>query len=167
MLFSATKGIVSAVGKFPSNGPGAWIQTDAPINPGNSGGPLLNMYGEVIGINTLKIVRKNVSGIGFALSASDLMTVLRRFYPNAQFAAPQQAVEVSSGKSGDDPVSSQNSAEITAPPQPEGTGTVSVTSDPDGAEIYVDDKFFGDAPASLRLPVGTHSIVLKLAGRAD
>ena len=34
MLFSATKGIVSAVGKFPAFGPGTWIQTDAPINPG-------------------------------------------------------------------------------------------------------------------------------------
>jgi serine protease Do len=39
MLFSVTMGIVSAVGKFASAGPGTWIQTDAPINPGNSGGP--------------------------------------------------------------------------------------------------------------------------------
>jgi S1-C subfamily serine protease len=38
MLFSVTKGIVSAVGKFSAAGPGTWIQTDAPINPGNSGG---------------------------------------------------------------------------------------------------------------------------------
>jgi S1-C subfamily serine protease len=36
MLFSVTKGIVSAVGKFLSAGPGTWIQTDTPINPGNS-----------------------------------------------------------------------------------------------------------------------------------
>src|SRR5258707_5949846 len=42
MLFSVTKGIVSAVGKFPNAGQGTWIQTDAPINPGNSGGPLLD-----------------------------------------------------------------------------------------------------------------------------
>jgi serine protease Do len=41
MLFSVTKGIVSAVGKFPAAGPGTWIQTDAQINPGNSGGPLV------------------------------------------------------------------------------------------------------------------------------
>src|SRR5580693_3334100 len=52
MLFSVTKGIVSAVGKFASAGPGTWIQTDTPINPGNSGGPLLNGKGEVIGINS-------------------------------------------------------------------------------------------------------------------
>src|SRR5271154_4071405 len=82
MLFSVTKGIVSAVGKFPNAGPGTWIQTDTPINPGNSGGPLLNSRGEVIGINTQKLVKKNVTGIGFALSATDLLEVLRRFYPN-------------------------------------------------------------------------------------
>ena len=46
-------------------------------------------------------------------------------------------------------------------------GTVSITSDPDGAEIFVDEKFFGDAPATLRLPVGRHSIVLKIPGHAD
>ena len=71
MLFSVTKGIVSAVGKFPNAGPGTWIQTDAAINPGNSGGPLLNSRGEVIGINTQKLMKKDVSGIGFALSATD------------------------------------------------------------------------------------------------
>jgi serine protease Do len=81
MPFTVTKGIVSAVGKFPANGPGLWIQTDAAINPGNSGGPLLNTGGEVIGINTLKIEGSGVSGIGFALSATDLLAVLRKFYP--------------------------------------------------------------------------------------
>src|SRR5712692_11168626 len=68
MLFSVTKGIVSAVGKFANAGPGTRIQTDAPINPGNSGGPLLNSRGEVIGVNTQKLIRKGVTGIGFALS---------------------------------------------------------------------------------------------------
>jgi S1-C subfamily serine protease len=72
---------VSAVGKFAAAGPGTWIQTDAPINPGNSGGPLLNTRGEVIGLNTQKLIKKNVTGIGFALSAEDLLDVLHRFYP--------------------------------------------------------------------------------------
>ena len=81
MSFSVTKGIVSAIGKFSSAGPGIWIQTDATINPGNSGGPLLNARGKVIGINTLKLEKKNVTGIGFALSASDLLDILQRFYP--------------------------------------------------------------------------------------
>ena len=81
MPFAVTKGIVSAVGKFSAAGPGIWIQTDATINPGNSGGPLLNARGQVIGINTLKLQKRNVSGIGFAISATDLITVLRKFYP--------------------------------------------------------------------------------------
>jgi S1-C subfamily serine protease len=169
MLFSATKGIVSAVGKFPNAGPGTWIQTDAPINPGNSGGPLLNMYGEVVGINTLKLVKKNTNGIGFALSATDLMTVLRRFYPTAQFAAQQETVAGPPEDSAEVP-----DATLTQPPaqspqaaSPEGAGTVSVTSDPDGAEIFVGNKFYGNAPATLKLPAGTHSIVLKFPGRAD
>jgi S1-C subfamily serine protease len=50
MPFSATRGIVSAVGRFSNAGPGTWVQTDAPINPGNSGGPLLNLRGEVVGV---------------------------------------------------------------------------------------------------------------------
>jgi S1-C subfamily serine protease len=89
MSFSVTKGVVSAIGKFSSAGPGIWIQTDASINPGNSGGPLLNSRGKVIGINTLKLEKKNVTGIGFALSASDLLSVLQRFYPALDSAAKQ------------------------------------------------------------------------------
>jgi hypothetical protein len=88
MPFSVTKGIVSGIGKFASAGPGLWIQTDASINPGNSGGPLLNARGDVIGINTLRLNRKDASGVGFALSATDLIAVLREYYPEGS-AAPQ------------------------------------------------------------------------------
>jgi S1-C subfamily serine protease len=84
MPFSVTKGIVSGIGKFSSAGPGLWIQTDASINPGNSGGPLLNERGEVIGINTLRLNKKDTAGVGFALSASDLIAVLREYYPDAE-----------------------------------------------------------------------------------
>ena len=84
MPFSVTKGVVSAIGRFGPAGPGTWIQTDAPINPGSSGGPLLNSRGEVIGMNTQKIIKADVTGIGFALSATDLLAVLERFHRSSR-----------------------------------------------------------------------------------
>jgi serine protease Do len=69
---TVTAGIVSAKGRIIGSGPyDDFIQTDASINPGNSGGPLLNLQGEVIGINTA-IIRSG-QGIGFAIP-SDLAT---------------------------------------------------------------------------------------------
>jgi serine protease Do len=63
---TVTAGIVSAKGRVIGSGPyDDYIQTDASINPGNSGGPLLNMKGEVIGINTIIIA--GGQGIGFAI----------------------------------------------------------------------------------------------------
>jgi S1-C subfamily serine protease len=81
MQNTATRGIVSAVGPYPELGPGTWIQTDASINPGNSGGPLLNSHGQVIGMNTIKVVKTGVQGIGFALSAQDILEAVQRFFP--------------------------------------------------------------------------------------
>lgn len=67
-----TAGIVSATGRDLRSGPyDNYVQTDASINPGNSGGPLLNMNGEVIGINTLIFSRSGGSqGIGFAIPSN-------------------------------------------------------------------------------------------------
>jgi len=63
---TVTAGIVSAKGRVIGSGPyDDYIQTDASINPGNSGGPLLNMHGNVVGINTMIIA--GGSGIGFAI----------------------------------------------------------------------------------------------------
>ena len=164
MLFSVTKGIVSAVGKYASAGPGTWIQTDAPINPGNSGGPLVNLRGEVIGLNTQKLIKKNTNGIGFALSASDLLAVLHRFYP----ASP--AVVTAAETSSESPAPEATSPATllsSGPPSTEGFGVLNLSSDPEAAEIYIDGKFFGNTPASLKLAAGTHAVTLKFTGLSD
>ena len=65
---SMTKGIVSAVDReLSSTSLVKYIQTDAAINPGNSGGPIVNIYGQVIGIATAKIVSEQYEGMGFAI----------------------------------------------------------------------------------------------------
>ncbi|MFQ5682459.1 MAG: DegQ family serine endoprotease [Candidatus Binatia bacterium] len=66
---SVTSGIVSAKGRFIGAGPyDNFIQTDASINPGNSGGPLINLQGDVVGINTAIFSRTGGNiGIGFAI----------------------------------------------------------------------------------------------------
>jgi S1-C subfamily serine protease len=178
MLFSVTKGIVSGVGKFPAAGPGTWIQTDAPINPGNSGGPLVNTRGEVIGLNTLKIVHKDVSGIGFALSSSDLLVLLRRFYPgltpasvataslhseaSPDSAEPASLMSPASSESSTSSASSTSSISF-----PDGFGVITITSEPEAAEIFIDGKFLGNAPATLKLPAGSHSVLMKSPGFPD
>ena len=85
---SVTTGIVSAknrqlnsddtVGDYDSDSNSATnlIQTDAAINPGNSGGALLNMKGEVVGINSAKLASTEVEGIGYAIAISDVTDTL-------------------------------------------------------------------------------------------
>ncbi len=76
---TVTAGIVSAKGRVIGSGPyDDFIQTDASINPGNSGGPLINLQGEVVGINTAIIA--SGQGIGFAIPinmAKGIITQLR------------------------------------------------------------------------------------------
>ena len=76
---TVTAGIVSAKGRVIGSGPyDDFIQTDASINPGNSGGPLINMSGEIVGINTMIIA--GGSGIGFAIPidlAEDIISQLK------------------------------------------------------------------------------------------
>ncbi|WP_284734430.1 trypsin-like peptidase domain-containing protein [Sphingosinicella terrae] len=74
---TVTSGIVSALGRGRRGGGPSYVQTDAAINPGNSGGPLLNMRGEVIGINTaiLSPGQGNV-GIGLAVPSNQARQVM-------------------------------------------------------------------------------------------
>ncbi len=77
---STTCGIISALGRTitVSGYEMMLIQTDAAINPGNSGGPLLNCRGEVIGINSSKIISDNAEGLGFAIPISDAKPIIER-----------------------------------------------------------------------------------------
>lgn len=137
---TVTKGIVSAVGTASDLGPGTWIQTDAAINPGNSGGPLLNSWGEVVGMNTEK--RINKESIAFALSSGEILRVLQRYYPSANQTSPVQTAV-------------------------SGNGKLHVNSTPGNADIYVDDKFVGNTPAVLDLSTGPHHVVVKMNGYQD
>lgn len=76
---SMTQGIISALdrslGSNSQNGM-TYIQTDAAINPGNSGGALVNSYGQVIGINSSKLVAEDFEGMGFAIPVSKAQDIL-------------------------------------------------------------------------------------------
>ena len=73
---SVTTGIVSALGRQIDTTDAIMIQTDAAINPGNSGGALLNMSGEVIGINSAKFSSTEVEGMGYAISITTAMPII-------------------------------------------------------------------------------------------
>ncbi len=75
---TVTAGIVSAKGRniVPGRQFQSFVQTDAAINPGNSGGPLVNMSGEVIGINTAILTETNAyAGVGFAMPSNTVVSV--------------------------------------------------------------------------------------------
>ena len=78
---SVTVGYVSALNRPVTSSDTGYtmncIQTDAAINPGNSGGALVNMYGQVIGINSSKIVATGYEGLGFAIPIDDALPIIR------------------------------------------------------------------------------------------
>lgn len=92
---SMTAGIVSGLGRLiPSQEAGSFsipdvIQTDAPINPGNSGGPLLNMRGEVIGINSaIFSTTGQFAGVGFAVPSDTVAKVVPALITTGSFNHP-------------------------------------------------------------------------------
>ena len=77
---TVTQGIISAVNRTVQATENTYInliQTDAAINAGNSGGALVNGYGEVVGINTVKYAASGVEGIGFAIPINDAMPIAK------------------------------------------------------------------------------------------
>jgi S1-C subfamily serine protease len=94
-----TTGVVSALGRVIESAEedqfiAEAIQTDAAINPGNSGGPLLNMEGEVIGVNSQIISNSGSSaGLGFAVSANTVQVVVPELIANGVYLHPWLGVE--------------------------------------------------------------------------
>ncbi|MBI2871579.1 MAG: trypsin-like peptidase domain-containing protein [Chloroflexi bacterium] len=101
---TVTVGVVSAVGRSLQVATGSpplpdLVQTDAVINPGNSGGPLLNLEGEVVGINT-SIIRgtlpngEQAEGIGFAISSDVIKPITRQLVEQGKVTRPSLGVSV-------------------------------------------------------------------------
>lgn len=95
---SATKGIVSAKGVSVAADNGEilydLLQTDAAINPGNSGGPLVNLAGEVIGINSIKVVQVGVEGMGYAISSQTAIPIINELISNGFVTRPWLGVQL-------------------------------------------------------------------------
>lgn len=102
---SVTQGIISAkkreVAQTNSNGQAIGnatvIQTDAAINPGNSGGPLINMDGQVVGINSMKLAQDqegtSVEGMGFAIPSNEVVRIINQLISGGKVVRPALGIE--------------------------------------------------------------------------
>lgn len=93
---SATKGIISGINRS-ADGENKFIQSDAAINGGNSGGPLVNMKGEVIGINSIKYAGFGVEGLSFSIPIDTVLYVLSHFEKYGMVKRPYLGVVFSEG----------------------------------------------------------------------
>lgn len=94
---TVTQGIISAKERsVPVSG--SWeinvIQTDAAINPGNSGGALINIKGQVIGINSLKIAQQGVEGLGFAIPINEVIPIIHDLVTYGEVQRPYMGVKI-------------------------------------------------------------------------
>lgn len=105
---SVTEGIISSLNRqvTSTNDEGESvsinaIQTDAAINPGNSGGPLINIEGQVVGINSSKIASSSssssgvsVEGMGFAIPSNDVVTIINQLEKNGKITRPALGISM-------------------------------------------------------------------------
>src|SRR5690625_2513633 len=100
---SVTQGVISGTQRtipmdFNQDGRADWqaevIQTDAAINPGNSGGALINIEGQLVGINSMKINQTTVEGIGFAIPIDSAKPVIDELEATGQVTRPYLGVEI-------------------------------------------------------------------------
>ncbi|WP_237458416.1 S1C family serine protease [Pontibacillus yanchengensis] len=98
---SVTKGIVSGLDRsmpvdINKDGKVDWqtdvLQTDAAINPGNSGGALINLSGKVIGINSMKIAKEEVEGLGFSIPTSTVKPIIQDLEQDGEVTRPFMGV---------------------------------------------------------------------------
>jgi serine protease Do len=101
---SVTTGVISATARMMNigNNYSVFVQTDALINPGNSGGPLININGEVIGINTA--IHRQAQGIGFSIPADTIKRVLPEIAKNGKLRRGHVGFTVKDTAKGDDVV---------------------------------------------------------------
>lgn len=99
---TVTKGIISAKNRTLKAGTDGTItsviQTDAAINSGNSGGPLINMAGQVIGINSMKLAGSNdgssVEGMGFAIPSNEVVKIINQLIKNGKISRPSLGISM-------------------------------------------------------------------------
>ncbi len=105
---SVTEGIISATNRTVpvqneqtgvQTGTATVIQTDAAINPGNSGGALINLDGQVIGINSMKLAsagdgQGSVEGMGFAIPSNEVVTIINQLVNNGKVTRPALGVSI-------------------------------------------------------------------------
>lgn len=105
---SVTQGIISATNRTvdvtdedsgQTTGQATVIQTDAAINSGNSGGPLINLSGQVVGINSMKLSGSSsgtatVEGMGFAIPSDEVVSIINQLVANGKVTRPALGVEV-------------------------------------------------------------------------
>lgn len=98
-IISATKREVDATNESGASlGKATVIQTDAAINPGNSGGPLVNLAGQVVGINSMKLASSvdgtSVEGMGFAIPAATVVDIINQLESNGKVERPALGVSM-------------------------------------------------------------------------
>lgn len=174
---TVTKGIVSAFRK--SEAFGLLLQTDVNINHGNSGGPLLNLRGDVIGVNTLGFREGGATGLNFAIFSSEVLQMLKEHFqyepdylrePQQVLVARAQGTELPTGagaqlSTGNALVAGSPAAapavtpiQAPAPIPPPAKTAVTVTSEPAGAEITIDGQFDSSTPSKILLTPGEHIV---------
>ncbi|MGE7948626.1 S1C family serine protease [Lysinibacillus sp. NPDC093688] len=100
---SVTTGVVSGKDRsvpvdINSDGTIDWqqevLQTDAAINPGNSGGALVNLAGELVGINSMKIAQSSVEGLGFSIPINSAIPIIEELEKNGEMKRPTMGISL-------------------------------------------------------------------------